>query len=159
MQDWDFPFHRGFQYDDITDEHIAAALVDVDNLACVLPDIEWQCDGWLERNQTIPAGRKHAYRVAALVHAFRGENVLKNGISLDTFCVSQCCSCVPDGHHRIRALQYLGFPAGPFWLGGHVEPLEDLVRLAGTTPPPGIQQYCEASLLVTAAPDDIVLSR
>ena len=158
IRDWDYLFFQGFQYDAISDELISAALADTANLTQVRPDIDWQCDSWLAANKTIPSEHKHAYRVASLVNAFRSGDLLTSGISLDTFNVRQCLSCVSDGHHRVRALQYLGITAGPFWLSGHVEPLKALIRLAGTTPPENALRYCTAELLAPH-PDDIRLDR
>jgi hypothetical protein len=153
MQDWDYLFFTGFQYDDIPDAHIDEALADVTNLNQVNPALDWEGDSWLAGNESIPSSRKHAYRVAALVHAFRTGELLKKGISLDTFHVQKCRSCVGDGHHRVRALQYLGLTAGPFWLGGHVDALEALVEIAGTVPPPDAARYCAPKLLSLESDD------
>jgi hypothetical protein len=153
MQDWDYLFFPGFQYDDIPDAHIEDALADEANLRLVNPAIDWECDSWLAQNTTIPSRRKHAYRVAALIRAFRAGDLMIKGISLDTFNVQRCRSCVSDGHHRVRALQYLGLNAGPFWMGGHVDALEALVDIAGTTPPPEAIRYCAPRLLLPESDD------
>jgi hypothetical protein len=158
IQHWDYLFFPGFQYDIILDEHIEVALADIENLVSVKPEIDWEDDRWLRENKSIPEERKHAYRVAALVKAFRDGNLLKKGISLDTFCVRDCRSCVSNGHHRVRALQFLGLPAGPFWLSGLVDPLKELVELAGTQPPAEASYFCDAALLALYD-DDIQLTR
>lgn len=124
-----------FQYDRVTDADIAAALADDANLQHVDTRIEWEDDDWLRANTAIPESRKHAYRVAALVKAFQSGEVMTRPIFLDTFLLDRCGCGVGDGHHRIRALQFLGVPAGPFALSGHLTPLEDLVRTAGCTLP------------------------
>lgn len=156
LDEWDFPFLLGFQYDSISDESITSALLDFDNLAQVDPELDWEDDDWLATNTDIEDEHKHAYRVAALVHQFRSGQPMNSGINLDTFSVSRCLSCIPNGHHRIRAIQYLGVPAAPFELSGSLDPLEDLVRLAGVPGPgPEFEKYFANSLL-QPNPDDVI---
>lgn len=148
MDEWDYPFFLGFQYDSITDEDIQAALLDFENLAQVNPNLDWEDDMWLAKHSVIPENKKHSYRVAALVHQFKNGKPMEHGINLDTFSVSNCLSCVTNGHHRIRAIQYLGVPAAPFDLSGSVKPLKELVKIAGV-PGPGteFEHYFSSNLL------------
>lgn len=153
IQNWEYLFWPGFQYDEIPDEHIEAALADIASLKHVKPELDWEADRWLHENKQIPTERKHAYRVAALVKSFREGRLMRKGINLDTYCVQDCRSCVPDGHHRVRALQFLGLKSGPFWTCGIVDQLEELVRLAGTQPPAEAAQFCDPALLVLCDDD------
>jgi len=156
LKEWEFAFYVGFAYDAVTDADIEAALSDVTNLAQVDVRLDWEDDRWLKQHTGIPATQKHAYRIAALVHAFRAGDVMRHAIELDTYVVPQCCSCVCNGHHRIRALQYLGVPAAPFGLAGLLDALEDLVRKAAAECPPDAARYFSPELLAPAA-DDVLL--
>ena len=154
LEDWEFPMFQGFQYDHIEDATIASALADFENLAQVDPLLDWEDDHWLSENQNIPDEHKHAYRVAALVHQFQHGHPMQHGISLDTFLANKCCSCIPNGHHRIRALQFLGVNIVPFELGGSVKTLEQLLQLAGEpNPSPETQKYFSQQLLTPSSDD------
>lgn len=135
---WPSAFFNGFQYDDITDEQITIALADP---ALVNVDVlsEWEDDDWLRDHQTIPEDMKHAYRVAALVVTLRNGDGIRNAIQIDTFAFSRCRSGVYDGHHRIRALQYLQVNIAPFGLSGNLDELEELVGIAGVDDPSSVQ--------------------
>jgi hypothetical protein len=98
---------------------------------------------------------KHAYRVAALVRAFRAGERMHRTISVDTFTNGQCSSCICNGHHRIRALQFMGVPAGPFGLSGLLDELEGLVLLAGAQCPADAESYFAPALLQTET-DDVI---
>lgn len=80
LENWEFPVFQGFQYDHVDDATIALALADFENLAQVDPLLDWEDDRWLSENENIP---------------------MQHGISLDTFLANKCCSCIPNGHHRI----------------------------------------------------------
>lgn len=148
IEQWDYLFLLGFQYDSVTDAAIEAALLDFEQLAQVDPNLDWEDDVWLSRNTNIDDSNKHAYRVAALVHAMCTGHPIENAIELDTYNVSRCLSCIGNGHHRIRAIQYLNIPAAPFSLSGHVDPLEELVTLAGVDGPGGaFEQFFAPHLL------------
>lgn len=149
---WDALALTGFAYDHIPDTAIEAALADP-RLPAVNADLDWEDDRWLAACPDIPDDQKHAYRVAALVRQFQSGRPLQSAIWLDTFCLSYCQSGVSNGHHRIRALQYLDCPAGPFVLSGYCDALEDLVRLAGC-PPPAIAYPYVAPRLFELTEDD-----
>lgn len=138
VKQWDAAVIPLFQYDSVKDEDISTALADAQHLPHVDVHIEWEDDDWLRANTAIAPERKHAYRVAALVRAFQAGEPMMRPIFLDTFLLGQCGCGIGDGHHRIRALQYLGVPAGPFALSGYLAPLEELVRVAGCPVP---QEY------------------
>lgn len=148
---WDAAVLPLFQYDGVTDEAIAAALSDEANLSHVNPSIDWEDDHWLQACTTIPVEHKHAYRVAALVRAFQAGSSMSRPIYLDTFLLGQCGCGVGDGHHRIRALQFLGVPAGPFALSGYTTLLNELVRTAGCAVPQEHAKYFASRFL---APED-----
>lgn len=154
---WEVSVLHGFQYDSITDTDIAEALQDRDRLMNVDCNIDWENDRWLARNEEIQDSKKHAYRVASLIEAMTSGRLLQKSINLDTYSNGSCCSCVCDGHHRIRALQYLGLQAGPFSLSGLVDALEELVAIAGVVAPRGSEKYVAAELLVTTH-EDIVMT-
>jgi hypothetical protein len=145
-----------FQYDPIPDELIAQALADTAVLAQVDTQIDWEDDRWLRQCRDVPDEHKHAYRVAALVKELLTGSRLRHAIMMDTFLLGQCGCGIGNGHHRIRALQYLGVPCGPFGLSGYLDPLEDLVRTAGATVPDEFKHLFSPELLA-AAPDDVVL--
>lgn len=151
--EWDFLVWTGFAYDAISDEAIAAALADTAHLDQVDTALDWEDDQWLAACPAIPEADKHAYRIAALVRQFRSGQLMTNTISVDTFAAGRCPSAVCNGHHRIRALQYLGLTAGPFDLSGLLEYLEDLVSLARVTPPPLAAAFVHPRLLVPAEED------
>jgi hypothetical protein len=150
---WDFAFIAGFQYDKITDRLIAEALADEENVAQVDTSLDWEDDDWLRDLESVPDTRKHAYRVAALVRDFQSGAVMCDAISMDTFTVSKCASCVTNGHHRVRALQYLGVPAAPFSLSGSLDVLKDLVQLANVEGAGDFAHYFSPSLAFSKQED------
>jgi hypothetical protein len=145
-----------FQYDSIPDDHISAALMNLAVLSRVDTSLDWEDDRWLRACLDVPDERKHAYRVAALVRELRGGGQIQQPIMLDTFLLGQCCCGIGDGHHRIRALQYLAIPCGPFSLSGYLAPLEELVRVAGMPVPPVFAHVFHPRLR-EVQPDDVVL--
>lgn len=153
LKEWPFALFSGFQYDQVSDEQITTALGDARLLGFVDTSKDWEDDHWLRNCPDIPEERKHAYRIAGLVRDFRAGQLMSRAIHLDTFTAPYCGCCVCDGHHRIRALQYLGFLSGPFALSGLLLPLEDLVALAGCEAPREASRYCSTSLLTTGADD------
>ena len=149
--------YPGYQYDSISDAVIADALVDTQVINNIDTGIDWQDDRWLSVLTTVPESRKHAYRVAALVRELQLGGKLKSAISLDTFSNVHCCNSISDGHHRVRALQYLDMASGPFSLSGELDVLEDMVAIAGAVCPTNCASMFSPSLLVTNH-DDIVLT-
>jgi hypothetical protein len=147
---------RLFQYDSVPDELISRALADTVVLDHVDTSLDWEDDRWLRACQAVPDEHKHAYRVAALVRELRAGGKLRRPILIDTFMLGRCGCGIDNGHHRIRALQYLGVPCGPFGLSGYLGPLEELVRLAGTKVPGEFAHFFSPQLL-EAQPDDVVL--
>jgi hypothetical protein len=154
MRNWSGIIFLGFQYDDIPDDDIDRALAD-DALFSINTDLDWEDDKVLRESQRIPDRLKHAYRVAALVKSIETRK-LEKAIELDTFCTVRCRSCIPNGHHRIRALQYLGFDSAPFSLSGHLDSLEELVRIAGVKCPENAGRFVKSELHELTV-DDITL--
>lgn len=153
LRGWESPLPL-FQYDGVPDTDIAKALSDLGSLSRVDVHIDWEEDVWLARATHVPEHLKHAYRVAALVHHLRSGALLCNPIELDTFAMHTCGCGVTNGHHRIRALQFLGVPFGPFSLSGYLKPLEDLVQHAGIAAPLDSSTYFHPRLLLSS-PDDV----
>lgn len=151
---WDALVLLGFQYDAVTDADIAAALSDTSTIQHIDTRIDWEDDAWLDNFPGIPDDKKHGYRVAALVAELQAGGQLQQAIELDTFCIGRCCSGVANGHHRVRALQYLGFPVAPFSLGGHLDLLERLVKKAGTQCPESLQRFIAPRLLAMDPEND-----
>lgn len=158
LQEWPDIVFLGYQYDEIADTDIEAALVDVATLTQVNPSIDWEDDRWLSRTRAVPQHLKHAYRIAALVKTFREGGRMHDAIELDTYCMVQCRSSIPNGHHRIRALQFLKHDCAPFSLSGSVELLERLVAVAGVESPANASAWCVDSL-ISPADDDIRLPK
>jgi hypothetical protein len=146
IANWDWVCISGFQYDSVTDDEISRALAQSEIIDNVDPNIDFEDDEWLADTDRISDDQKHAFRVAALVAMIRRGGKLREPIILDTFNVRQCCSCVANGHHRVRALQYLGYAAGPFSLSGTVSLLKELVAVAGVAPPDDVLTWCEPAL-------------
>jgi hypothetical protein len=109
-----------FQYDAIPDELISEALTNTAVLNRVDTRLDWEDDQQLRQCLAVPDEHKHAYRVAALVNELRAGGQLQRAIQIDTFLLDRCGCGIDNGHHRIRALQYLGVPCGPFGLSGYL---------------------------------------
>ena len=153
LKAWSYLTLPFFQYDAVTDAQISSALADTANLVQVDTALDWEDDFWLARHTGIREADKHAYRVAALVAQMRAGRVMESAICLDTFCNGQCGCCISNGHHRLRALQYLGLSAGPFALSGYLDPLEDLVRQAGCPMPAEAAAFVSKELQATTEED------
>jgi hypothetical protein len=125
---WEFPFFSGFQYDYISNEMIEVALRSP-QLTNIDINIDWEDDEYLEElsDDTVELSddMKHAYRIAALINAFKnGASV--NPVSIDTFVMDKCCLCIYNGHHRIRALQYQLFDFFPAYCSGDVDEIKKI---------------------------------
>lgn len=127
MRQWDYPIYQEFQYDEIPDSDIQAALQDP-VLENIDPTKDWEDDIFLLKAD-IPDDKKHSFRVASLVVDYRKKGQF-DPIELDSFSMD-CGFCIPNGHHRIRAYQFMKIDKVPFALNGGLDELEDLVELAG----------------------------
>jgi hypothetical protein len=122
---WEAASLRGFQYDNVTDNMIKKALKypKLDNIDC---NIDWEDDEFLQNDDSVKDTLKHAIRVAKLIQIISaGGGVIP--ITIDTFCADYCCSCVSNGHHRIRALQYLGYTHFPASCSGIVSLINKII--------------------------------
>lgn len=144
----------GFQYDGVSDADITSALANSSVITSIDTNLDWEDDEYLSGTPDVAEDKKHAHRIAALVHEFRVCGNMRNAVEIDTFRIDRCCSGVTNGHHRIRAMQFLGVECGPFSLSGSLDMLEDLVRVAGTECPAEFRRYFGPSLL--AATGDYV---
>lgn len=124
---WTDPFYREFCYSYIIDEEITTALGNK-QLIKVNPNIDHQDDVFL-LNLDVSDTDKHIFRVASLVEDIRKFGKLNNLIEMDTFATT-CGFFINDGHHRIRAAQYLGYDILPFSCSGDLDQLERLWSIA-----------------------------
>lgn len=131
LREWDWPMHKAFNYDDVTDEQIAAALADQDNLDRVDVKKDWECDGFLNSRFGFGEQTTHIYRIAAIAKSLINNPILNMPIEFDTFCGDDYGFCVHNGHHRIRAAEFIGLDVLPFSLSGYIEILDDLIEFAG----------------------------
>jgi len=92
MRTWTFPIFNTFQYDKISDNEIAAAIEDIENINLVNPLIDWEDDQFLTKNVRISDSIKHAYRVAAIALSIKEVDIL-SAISLNTAHSIRCGSC------------------------------------------------------------------
>jgi hypothetical protein len=136
----------GFQYENLSDSDIKQALEHRAVIGRIDTSVDWEDDMYLRYTEAIPDSEKHVHRIAAIVQDILTHK-LQSAIELDTFSLNKCCSGIPNGHHRIRALQYLGMDCAPFSLNGDLDALEILVRLAGTECPEDDRQYFSEHLL------------
>ena len=90
-------------------------------------DIErdWQ-DDTLFDDSSMDFEFVHALRIAVLILSIERGNGVKP-VFLDTMVGGDCCSCIFDGHHRIRALQYLGYTHFPVSCSGEVRLINQIV--------------------------------
>lgn len=114
--------------------------------------LDWEDDAWLA-GSAVPEELKHAYRVAALVRELSQGGRMHRAISLDTFNLVRCGYGIGNGHHRIRALRFLGVPCAPFSLSGSVAALQRLLKTAACTPAQEFARYFEPGLLAHDADD------
>jgi hypothetical protein len=125
INNWDFIILKNFQYDFVTDSDIDFCLNHPD-LNNVNPHIDWEDDHYLANIKNIKNELKHAMRIASLILEFNKINSSINPIDIDTMAANHCFSSIPNGHHRIRALQYLGYDGFPAYLNGHCSDLDKL---------------------------------
>lgn len=123
--EWDYSYFEGFQYDWITDKEITEALT---HPVLEKLDITIEHEADYDSLHDIPVRDYHILRVAVLVN-YLHEHVLVKSIGIDTIYQNKCCSCIGDGHHRIRALQYLKAAQILCDLQGCVSELDKLLDL------------------------------
>ena len=116
------PYFYGFAYDYISDEEIEESF---QYIQFVNIEIEWQDDYELSNNKNIPDKLKHAIRVAKLVDIIRNNKGI-DAVSFDTY--SKGLSFISDGHHRIRALQYLQYEYFPASIAGTISLIQKITR-------------------------------
>lgn len=107
LEAWSYPVHRTYTYDYISDDSIKAILAQVDALERFQLADSW---GELTENYTTgPDNPVHPWVVAKLVSKIgRGAEVTAIQIIAEPDIRERCGFCVTDGHHRLRALQFLG---------------------------------------------------
>lgn len=128
-------------------------------IASIDINLDWEDDEYLSETPDVSEDKKHAHRIAALVRELRVGGNIRNAVEIDTFCMDRCCSGVFNGHHRIRAMQFLGMECGPFSLSGSLDMLEELVRIAGADCPVEFERYFGESLLAATEEDVPVVPR
>jgi hypothetical protein len=125
LLNWDFITLKGFQYDSVTNNDIALCLNNPD-LNKINISLDWEDDQYLFNAKHIENNLKHAMRIAALIVEFNKPDSSIEPVDIDTVSVNQCLSAITNGHHRIRALQYLGYNGFPSYLSGYCSMLEEL---------------------------------
>lgn len=123
---WDFPIYTGFAYDEITDEEINKALEQLSQHSIDV-DQDWEDDIYLH-NLDIEPKLKHALRIAKLVELIKLGQPIRP-VTLDTIHRYNCGSCISNGNHRIRAIQYCGFDKFPAYCSGVVEEINKILTL------------------------------
>ena len=69
----------------------------------------------------------HPLRVRAFIeHLSNGDWIAP--VTLYTSDFRYCPNCVSDGHHRIRALQYMGYTHFPAYCSGLINEIERIVE-------------------------------
>ncbi|CAH6993054.1 hypothetical protein VCHA53O466_140160 [Vibrio chagasii] len=118
----------GFQYDYVTDADIEFCLqhplLDVIDI-----NLDWEADDFLAESEAISEDLKHALRIARLVKDIKAGDFVMNAVEFDTYVSDRCKSCISNGHHRIRALQYLGFTGFPATMSGDEDFIDDIGAL------------------------------
>jgi len=125
MASWKFPAWTGYQYDSISDELINEALNHPD-IKHIDINIDWEDDKFLQ-DHNMREEMKHPMRIAKLVIHFRNSGAVYP-VSIDTYARNYCKSCVSNGHHRIRALQFMGYDSFPAYCAGVVDVIEELLQ-------------------------------
>lgn len=127
LERWEYPLHREFSYDYIGDSEIEAALASPELDAFQLSK------SWVDRTDNHSTGADnpiHPLIIAKLVSEFRkGGNAHPIRIEAAEDIRSECGFCVPDGHHRLRALQFLGRSSFEATLDGDEIALKQLLDL------------------------------
>ena len=119
--------NSGFCYTQhVTDNAITKAL-NSDLLINIDADLEHEDDRWLRETDSIKDVDKHAFRVASVIQSIK-KNGLKHPIIIDTMTYNYTICGIPDGHHRLRALEYMGYNYALFSLSGYMDEIEELVN-------------------------------
>ena len=132
---WGYPYIQSFAYDWISNKYIDR----MNNHPLLLKtDLskDWQDDIFDITDPSLfppdyiqyPTIRMdyHPLRVRAII-----EHLINRGwiapITLDTYSNRSCPNCISDGHHRIRALQYLGYTHFPAYCSGLINEIERII--------------------------------
>lgn len=119
-----------FQYDYITDDQINLALSNIELLSKVNPKLDWEVDCFLYNTDECAEEMKHAYRVASIINSILAQGI-EHPIEFDTFTMFKCYSCITNGHHRIRALQFLKINIMPLSISGALDIIEQILQQCG----------------------------
>lgn len=121
----DFPQLRlRFAYDHISDPDIARALDEMNGLDLIHELASpWEGDGKSQSASLDTLSLFHARRVAIFVSALR-KGIVFPPVQMDT--MSSCFGWIVDGHHRIRAFEFLGVFHVPAEVSGYVKVIDEL---------------------------------
>lgn len=119
-----------FQYDYITDDQINLALSNIELLSKVNPKLDWEVDYFLYSTDECTEEMKHAYRVASVINSILSEGI-ENPVEFDTFSMFKCHSCITNGHHRVRALQFLKINILPLSMSGSCDIIDYVLQQCG----------------------------
>jgi len=123
---WKHPIIRGYAYSYITNKMIEQARFHpYFSMVNVQKEHEDDNSG---NNFYISMEIWHAIRIAKLAECISFEG-LKKAIIIDTMTNANAIMCIPDGHHRIRAMQYLGHTAFYAGISGFCKDIEQLLRI------------------------------
>lgn len=127
IRNWSFSLIPGFAYDNVRDSEIEEAI----NLQ-MFENIDISKDWQDCRNLSYYNGNSsssynfHILRIAKLVSIIVAGTAIRP-ITIDTFCRYSCPSCVSDGNHRLRAMEFIGnFDVFPAFCNGNIEVLSEI---------------------------------
>ncbi|WP_199438674.1 hypothetical protein [Vibrio owensii] len=118
----------GFAYDHINNDIIEKALQSEEfenvNINC-----GWEQDTYLLNASHLDDEFKHALRIAKIINLILDGTFKFTPVNFDTHYIEKCMSGISDGHHRIRALRYLGYSEIPCYLSGSEQIIDELLYL------------------------------
>lgn len=124
LEESNLEFIPGFAYDCISDNEIEVLLSEDLNIVDI--NLGWESDLNFSRNKSVPDDKKHAMRIAKIVSGILDGSFICEPVHFDTEAALTSSSFIVDGHHRIRALQFLGFDGFPVVCSGDVKIIDSL---------------------------------
>lgn len=108
LASWEIPQVPGFMYSNVSSALITKAFNHPDLKYVKSMDVPYEQDTFLVNHPVFSEKKKHAMRIAKIVDSLY-EGALFPPVILDISADSmhKCHTCMPVGHHRVRALQYM----------------------------------------------------
>ena len=127
IEKWDK--YSGFVYDFITDEQIEFSTEILKRYPAIKNKlnigVNWLDDPYMEVVNDLELFTLHAWRISLLIDIAKKEQLTP--VVFDTISnVVNVYSGVLDGHHRIRALQYLNRPVFPGYCSGYADEIDSI---------------------------------